>query len=66
MQSNDLKSAEYESIKNIARRSSLCRASVYNAIKAGELPQPTPLFGRRVGIPKDAVDAWLSSKVEGA
>jgi prophage regulatory protein len=54
----------FVSIPEFVKRSSLCRATVYNLIEAGELPKPVRLTRNRVALPSDAVDRWFASKME--
>lgn len=55
----------YVSFKELADRTTLCRATIYNLIERGELPQPERLSPRRVGWPVDVIDAWLASRKVG-
>jgi predicted DNA-binding transcriptional regulator AlpA len=54
----------FVSIPEFVRRSSLCRATVYNMIDRGEIEKPVRLTRNRVAFPSSVVDRWFASKVE--
>ena len=51
------------SLEEVARRSSMSRATVHRRIKDGSLPQPVQVSTRRVGLPVAAVNEWLANRV---
>lgn len=40
-------------------RVGLCKASIYNRIKAGNFPRPIPIGGKSVGWLESDVDLWI-------
>jgi prophage regulatory protein len=56
----------FEPIPRFCQLSSLCRATVYNLIEAGELPRPIRLTRNRVAFPPGTYAAWAASKMEAA
>lgn len=56
----------YVSFRELSERTTLCRASLYNVVRRGELSPPVRLSPRRVGWPVEVVDAWLASRAVSA
>jgi len=52
---------EFISFAEFARRTSLCRATIYNMIARGEIPAPLKLSPRRVAWPVAEYNAWVAS-----
>jgi prophage regulatory protein len=49
-------------IKDVVKKTSMCRASVYNLINRGEFPPQKKLIGNRVGWNSDEVEMWIASR----
>ena len=58
--------SRFVSFPELMKRSTLCRASIYNEIRRGELSRPVRISRNRVAFPAEVVDRWLASKMEGA
>jgi len=54
------------SIKEVSRRTSLSKATVYKRIRAGEFPRPAKLTAGRVGWRSTDIDAWIGKKTVSA
>lgn len=52
----------YVSVKEFSMRSTLCRSSIYQMVKRGEINRPRRLTPKRVGWPIGEVEAWLASR----
>ena len=50
--------------KTVVNRTSLCRATIYTKMKAGEFPQSVPISGNRVAWREADISAWIASKLE--
>nr|WP_075643230.1 AlpA family transcriptional regulator [Caballeronia sordidicola] len=44
----------------------LSRASIYKFISAGKFPAPVSITDRAVAWPSDAVNQWVTSRIEAA
>lgn len=65
MQQSEGGAQDFVSIPQFVKRSSLCRATVYNLIAAGELEKRRISKGR-VALTGDSVQRWFASKLEAA
>lgn len=51
------------SIKEVSRRTSLCRSVLYALIQEGRFPKPAKV-GRRSIWSSDSVDSWLRARFD--
>lgn len=65
MQQSESGVVDFVSIPQFVKRSTLCRASVYNLIAAGELEKRRISRGR-VALTRESVERWFASKLEAA
>jgi prophage regulatory protein len=49
--------------KDVCRRTSLSRASLYRLMAEGSFPKPVPLHGVRKAWIETEVDAWIASRI---
>ena len=53
----------FVTIPEFARRSTLCRATIYNMIERGDLMRPVRLSMNRVAFRAADVDRWFAEKL---
>lgn len=53
---------EFVSIPAFCKRTTLCRATVYNMIDRGEIGRPVKISPNRVAFPAEVVAKWEASK----
>ncbi|WP_426046056.1 helix-turn-helix transcriptional regulator [Brevundimonas sp. TWP3-1-2b1] len=58
--------AQFVSIRDFCKRTSLSRGTVYNMVERGEIAKPVRLTENRIAFPAEVVDAWCASKLEAA
>jgi prophage regulatory protein len=51
------------SAKEVCRRTSLSRASLYRLMAQGSFPKPVPLHGVRKAWIQSEVDSWVASRI---
>jgi len=49
--------------KEVCRRTSLSRASLYRLMSDGGFPRPVPLHGVRKAWIESEIDAWIASRI---
>jgi prophage regulatory protein len=49
--------------KEVCRRTSLSRASLYRLMSDGSFPRPVPLHGVRKAWIESEIDAWIASRI---
>ena len=47
----------------VVARVGLCKASIYNRMRAGEFPKPIPIGGGRVAWLESDIDDWITEKL---
>ena len=52
-------------VKEVVRRTSLSRATVYRLVQAGEFPKPVTLTGARTAWVETEVTAWMQARLAG-
>lgn len=50
-------------INDVAKRTGVCRATVYNWLKSAEFPRQIQLGPKSVGWVASEVDAWLAGRI---
>jgi len=50
----------------VADRTSLCRATLYNKVRAGDFPAPVKISRNRIAWPESSVAQWMADKMAGA
>lgn len=50
-------------VKEVVRRTSLSRATVYRLVQSGEFPRPVSLTGARAAWVEAEVAAWMQSRL---
>ena len=58
--------AALEKVPHAARRMGVSTCTAYREIKAGRLGPLVKIGERASALPKEAVDAWITSKIEAA
>jgi prophage regulatory protein len=48
-------------MKDVARETSLHRATIYRRVAEGKFPSPVPIGGGRVAWPERDIEAWKDS-----
>jgi prophage regulatory protein len=51
------------SAKEVCRRTSLSRASLYRLMAQGVFPKPVPLHGVRKAWIESEIDAWVAARI---
>jgi prophage regulatory protein len=52
-------------VKEVVRRTSLSRATVYRLVQAGTFPHPVTLTGARTAWVETEVTAWMQARLSG-
>lgn len=50
----------------VIQRVSLCKASIYKRMKAGQFPRPISIGGRRVAWLETDIDNWITEQLSQA
>ncbi|CAK2174401.1 prophage regulatory protein [Vibrio crassostreae] len=53
-------------LQQVMDKTTLCRSSIYNLIKAGDFPKNVTVMGKRKAWLESEVDDWMMSKMENA
>ncbi|QMV12927.1 AlpA family phage regulatory protein [Vibrio spartinae] len=51
-------------LQQVMDKTTLCRSSIYNLIKAGEFPENVTVMGKRKAWLESEVEDWMMEKVE--
>ncbi|MEZ8577767.1 AlpA family phage regulatory protein [Vibrio lentus] len=51
-------------LQQVMDKTTLCRSSIYNLIKAGEFPKNVTVMGKRKAWLESEVEDWMMEKVE--
>jgi prophage regulatory protein len=51
-------------LPSVKARTGLSRSSIYSFVSRGEFPRPIALGSRAVGWNSEAVDAWITGRIE--
>lgn len=51
-------------LQQVMDKTTLCRSSIYNLIKAGEFPKNVTVMGKRKAWLESEVEDWMMSKIE--
>mgnify|MGYP002515205197 CR=1 FL=1 len=51
-------------LQQVMDKTTLCRSSIYNLIKAGDFPKNVTVMGKRKAWLESEVEDWMMSKVE--
>ncbi|MEZ9449340.1 AlpA family phage regulatory protein [Vibrio crassostreae] len=51
-------------LQQVMDKTTLCRSSIYNLIKAGEFPKNVTVMGKRKAWLESEVEDWMVSKIE--
>ncbi|EIE5864604.1 AlpA family phage regulatory protein [Vibrio sp. 10N.222.49.A3] len=51
-------------LQQVMDKTTLCRSSIYNLIKAGEFPKNVTVMGKRKAWLESDVEDWMMSKIE--
>ncbi len=54
--------SQYLPIKEVIRRTGLCRSTIYDQMSKGEFPLSCQLTPRRVGWKEDEVEEWMKTR----
>ncbi|CAK3064342.1 AlpA family phage regulatory protein [Vibrio splendidus] len=50
-------------LQQVMDKTTLCRSSIYNLIKAGEFPKNVTVMGKRKAWLESEVEDWMVSKI---
>jgi len=53
---------EIQRMKKVTKRTSLCRAEIYNKVSRGEFPLPVKIGRRAIGWRSDEITKWILSR----
>ncbi|QIR94361.1 AlpA family phage regulatory protein [Vibrio alginolyticus] len=53
-------------LQQVMDKTTLCRSSIYNLIKAGEFPKNVTVMGKRKAWLESEVEDWMIGKMQGA
>lgn len=48
------------SLRQVSESTSLSKATIYRALRAGTFPKPVQITARRIGWRQDAIEAFIS------
>lgn len=51
-------------LQQVMDKTTLCRSSIYNLIKAGDFPKNVTVMGKRKAWLESEVEDWMMSKME--
>lgn len=51
-------------LQQVMDKTTLCRSSIYNLIKAGDFPKNVTVMGQRKAWLESEVEDWMMSKME--
>lgn len=51
-------------LQQVMDKTTLCRSSIYNLIKAGDFPKNVTVMGKRKAWLESEVEDWMVSKIE--
>ena len=51
-------------LQQVMDKTTLCRSSIYNLIKAGEFPKNVTVMGKRKACLESDIEDWMMSKLE--
>ncbi|WP_133012569.1 AlpA family phage regulatory protein [Marinomonas flavescens] len=52
-------------LQQVMDKTTLCRSSIYNLIKAGDFPKNVTVMGKRKAWLESEIEDWMMSKIEG-
>ncbi len=52
-------------LQQVMDKTTLCRSSIYNLIKAGEFPKNVTVMGKQKAWLESEVEDWMMEKMEG-
>ncbi|MGR5254340.1 AlpA family phage regulatory protein [Vibrio astriarenae] len=51
-------------LQQVMDKTTLCRSSIYNLIKAGDFPKNVTVMGKRKAWLESEVEGWMQDKIE--